>query len=140
VDRQKQRHPPSQQSFLRMQKMIGWCSSKYHVCGHEQNRTELKRELRWLILPCLLLPSLPNSLPPYIPHSFPPFLFLPLSFFFSLSFPLSPSLLPSLPVFLSCLLTGSCYVAQAVLKLIILLPQSSECWDYKHVYPHLVSG
>jgi hypothetical protein len=27
---------------------------------------------------------------------------------------------------------GSCFVAQADLKVTILLPQPAECWDYKH--------
>jgi hypothetical protein len=28
--------------------------------------------------------------------------------------------------------TGSCYVAQAALKLMFFLLQPSECWDYRH--------
>jgi hypothetical protein len=35
--------------------------------------------------------------------------------------------------------TGSFYIAQAGLKLEILLPQSPECWDYRHVLPHSAS-
>jgi hypothetical protein len=33
--------------------------------------------------------------------------------------------------------TGSYCVAQAILKLLILLPQLSECWAYRHVLPPL---
>jgi hypothetical protein len=33
--------------------------------------------------------------------------------------------------------TGSCYIAQPGLELSILLPQCSECWDYRRVPPHL---
>jgi hypothetical protein len=32
--------------------------------------------------------------------------------------------------------TGSCYVAQADLKLVIFLTQSHEYWDYSCVSPH----
>jgi hypothetical protein len=32
--------------------------------------------------------------------------------------------------------TGSCYVAQAGLKLEILLPQPLQCWDYRCVPPY----
>jgi hypothetical protein len=32
--------------------------------------------------------------------------------------------------------TGSCCVAQADLKLSILLPQPSECWDHRYVLPY----
>jgi hypothetical protein len=31
--------------------------------------------------------------------------------------------------------TGSHYVAQAGLELMILLPQTPECWDYSHMPP-----
>jgi hypothetical protein len=34
----------------------------------------------------------------------------------------------------------SCYVAQAGLKLEILLPQPPECWSYKCVLPQLASN
>jgi hypothetical protein len=33
--------------------------------------------------------------------------------------------------------TGSFYVAKAGLELTILLPQISECWDYRCAPPHL---
>jgi hypothetical protein len=32
--------------------------------------------------------------------------------------------------------TGSCYVAQAGLKLVVLLLQPPECWDYRRALPH----
>jgi hypothetical protein len=32
--------------------------------------------------------------------------------------------------------TGSCYIAQAGLELMILLPQFPQCWDHRHVLPH----
>jgi hypothetical protein len=32
---------------------------------------------------------------------------------------------------------GSCYVAQDSLKLWILLPQPSQCWNYRHASPPL---
>jgi hypothetical protein len=36
----------------------------------------------------------------------------------------------------SCLfVSGSFYVAQVVLKLILLLPQPPKCWDYRHELP-----
>jgi hypothetical protein len=38
---------------------------------------------------------------------------------------------------LFCVETGSVYVAQAGLELMILLPQPSECWDYRHGPPYL---
>jgi hypothetical protein len=31
---------------------------------------------------------------------------------------------------------GSGCVAQVSLKLVILLPQTSECWDYRHILPY----
>jgi hypothetical protein len=36
--------------------------------------------------------------------------------------------------------TGSSYVAQVDLKLLNLLPQSSQCWEYRCVQPHLAPG
>jgi hypothetical protein len=30
--------------------------------------------------------------------------------------------------------TGSCSVAQATLKFLILLPQPPKCWNYKHCH------
>jgi hypothetical protein len=30
----------------------------------------------------------------------------------------------------------SCYIAQAGLKLEIILPHLPECWDYRHESPH----
>jgi hypothetical protein len=36
--------------------------------------------------------------------------------------------------------TGSCCVAQACLKLEILLPQPPECWKYRHDPPYLSHG
>jgi hypothetical protein len=39
--------------------------------------------------------------------------------------------------FLFCLETGSCYTGQTGLELMILQPQPSQCWDYRHVPPCL---
>jgi hypothetical protein len=32
--------------------------------------------------------------------------------------------------------TRSCYVVQAGLELAVLLPQTSECWEFRHVPPY----
>lgn len=40
--------------------------------------------------------------------------------------------------FCSVFLTG-CYIAQAVLELLVLLPLPSEDWDYRHESPLLAS-
>jgi hypothetical protein len=36
--------------------------------------------------------------------------------------------------------TVSCCIAQAGLKLMLLLPQSPRCWDYRRELPHLAQG
>jgi hypothetical protein len=36
-----------------------------------------------------------------------------------------------------CFETGSCYVAQAVLELVIPQSQPLQCWDYRHKPPYL---
>jgi hypothetical protein len=38
--------------------------------------------------------------------------------------------------FVSLFEIESCCVAQAGLKLLILLPQPGQCWDYRHTPPH----
>jgi hypothetical protein len=36
--------------------------------------------------------------------------------------------------------TGSCYVVQAILELVTLLPQFPKCWDYQCATPYLAPG